>query len=337
MQAMVLHNTAAAEDDPLSLQDANRPEPGPGQLRVKVRTCGVCQTDLHVVEGDLPEARRPVIPGHQVVGVVDALGDRCRRFAPGDRVGIAWLRGTCGHCRYCQTGRENLCAEKVFTGYHADGGFAEYALVPEDFAYAIPDAFDDVAAAPLLCAGIVGYRALKRSRLGRGGKLAIYGFGSSAHLIAQIALHRGAELYVVTRSEGHQQMARQMGAVWAGEDASRMPGRAEAAILFAPVGKLVPAALKQLAPGGTLAIAGIYLTPMPEMDYRDCVFDERDIRSVTANTRQDGQELLDAAAEAGVTPQTTTYELGEANQALQDIKASAIDGTGVLVIDRGGQ
>jgi len=301
-------------------------------VRVKVRCCGICRTDLHVIEGELPPQKLPLVPGHQIVGVVDALGEDCSALAAGDRVGVAWLRHTCGVCRFCTAGRENLCESQRFTGYHADGGFAEYAVVAEDFAYRLPEAFDDVSAAPLLCAGIVGYRALKRAELPRGGRLAIYGFGSSAHVIMQIALHRGCEVYVVTRGRRHRELARRMGARWVGERAADMPVKTDSAIIFAPAGELVPDALGALDKGGTLSLAGIYMTPIPEMDYGECVFHERDIHSVTANTRQDGRELLAEAARIPIRPHTTTYPLDQANQALQDLKADRLNGTGVLVV-----
>ncbi len=247
-------------------------------------------------------------------------------------VGLAWLRHTCGLCKFCKSGRENLCESQRFTGYHEDGGFAEYALVDERFAYQIPPQFSDVQAAPLLCAGIVGYRALKRSNLPRGGTLAIYGFGSSAHVIMQIALHRGCKVYVVTRGASHRQLAAEMGAVWVGESTEKMPVKTDSAIIFAPAGPIVPQALKALEKGGTLSLAGIYMTPIPEMDYQQCLFHERDVHSVTANTRQDGRELLAEAAQIPIRPHTTTYELSDANRALQDLKADKISGTGVLLV-----
>jgi propanol-preferring alcohol dehydrogenase len=332
MKAMLLEDTAPIESAPLGLVDLPVPEPAAGEVRVKVHCCGVCRTDLHVVEGDLPREKMPVVPGHQVVGTVDALGPGCRRLQPGQRVGIAWLRWTCGRCQFCASGRENLCESARFTGYQADGGYAEYAVVHEDFAYEIPALFDDVQAAPLLCAGIIGYRALRRSQLPPGGRLALYGFGSSAHVLIQIATHRGCEVYVVTRDERHRELARQMGAVWAGARAEDMPVKAHSAILFAPVGELVPPALEKLEKGGTLALAGIYMTPIPAMDYQRYVFYERDIHSVTSNTRQDGRELLAEAAQIPLRPHTTVYPLAQANRALQDLKADRIAGTGVLMV-----
>ncbi|MGQ9576289.1 MAG: zinc-dependent alcohol dehydrogenase family protein [Thermoguttaceae bacterium] len=333
MKAMLLPRIGPMEASPLRWSDVPDPQPGPGHLRLKVRCCAICRTDLHVIEGDLPQEKLPIIPGHQIVGTVDALGPGCRRFKIGNRVGVAWLRHTCGTCEYCLRGRENLCESARFTGYHADGGYAEYALVPEDFAYAIPEPFSDVDAAPLLCAGIIGYRALRRSNLPDGGKLALFGFGSSAHVVIQIAQHRRCEVYVVTRGEGHVELARRMGAVWAGQRAEQLPVKVDSAIIFAPVGELVPPALESLKKGGTLAIAGIHMTPLPSMDYQRYVFFERDIRSVTSNTRQDGVELLSEAAAMPIRPHTTLYPLSEANRALQDLKNDRISGTGVLVMD----
>jgi propanol-preferring alcohol dehydrogenase len=247
-------------------------------------------------------------------------------------VGVAWLRHTCGKCEFCTAGKENLCESARFTGYHADGGYAEYALVPEAFAYAIPESFSDVEAAPLLCAGIIGYRALKRSNLPPGGRLALYGFGSSAHVVLQIAQHRGCEVYVVTRGEKHVALARRMGAVWAGQQAREMPVKVDSAILFAPAGELVPPALESLKKGGTLALAGIHMSPIPQMDYGRYVFYERDIRSVTCNTREDGRQLLAEAAEIPIRPHTTVYSLADANRALEDLKNDQISGTGVLAM-----
>jgi len=333
MRAIRLHEIAPIDSSPLRLCDVPAPQPAAGEVRVKVHCCAVCRTDLHVIEGDLPRQKLPVIPGHQIVGVVDQLGPGCQRLDIGQRVGIAWLRHTCGTCEHCCAGRENLCEAARFTGYHADGGYAEYAVVPEDYAYQIPDAFDDVQAAPLLCAGIIGYRALRRSQLPDGGRLAIYGFGSSAHVVLQIARRRGCEVYVVTRGERHREHARQMGAAWVGEQAEDLPVKVDSAIIFAPAGALVPPALAALKKGGTLALAGIHMTPIPQMDYQKHVFYERDIHSVTANTRADGRELLAEAARAGVQPHTTTYPLADANRALQDLKHDRIRGTGVLVID----
>ncbi len=332
MKAMVLAANAAIETAPLKLEDLPDPVPGAGQVRLKVRCCAICRTDLHVIEGELPPRKLPLVPGHQIVGTVDQLGQGCRRLAVGQRIGVAWLRHTCGRCRFCTTGRENLCADQRFTGYHADGGYAEYALVAEDFAYPLPGGFGDLEAAPLLCAGIVGYRALKRCNLPEGGTLAIYGFGSSAHVIMQIALHRGCRVYVVTRDARHQRLAAEMGAAWVGGSASGLPAAVDSAIVFAPAGELVPAALSKLDKGGTVALAGIYMTPVPQMDYTQCLFYERDVRSVTANTRADGRELLELAGSIPLRPRTVSYRLDQANQALGDLKADRISGTGVLIV-----
>ncbi|MGA2034266.1 MAG: zinc-dependent alcohol dehydrogenase family protein [Thermoguttaceae bacterium] len=333
MKAMRLPRVAPIDSSPLEMVELPMPEPGPGEVRVKVHCCAVCRTDLHVVEGDLPQEKMPIIPGHQVVGMVDALGPQCERLSLGTRVGLAWLRWTCGRCRFCGSGRENLCPDARFTGYHADGGYAQYTVAPEAFAYEIPAVFGDVEAAPLLCAGIIGYRALKRAEVPPGGKLALYGFGSSAHVLIQIARHRGCEVYVATRDQEHRDLARSMGAVWVGARPEELPVKVDSAILFAPVGALVPPALEKLDRGGTLALAGIYMTPIPEMDYQRCVFFERDIRSVTSNTRADGRELLAEAAEIPIRPRTTLYPLSEANRALQDLKADRINGTGVLMCE----
>lgn len=332
MQAMVLDEIAGVANSPLALRNVPEPEPGPGEVRIRVRCCAVCRTDLHVIEGDLPQAKRPVIPGHQIVGTVDALGEGCRELSIGQRVGVAWLRHTCGTCRFCASGRENLCENQRFTGYHADGGYAEAALVPEAFAYELPDVFGDAEATPLLCAGIIGYRSLKRSRLPDGGTLGIYGFGSSAHIVIQIALHRGCEVYVVTRGEEHRRLAREMGAAWVGSDAAEMPVKVDSAIIFAPAGELVPPALESLEKGGTLALAGIYMSEVPPLDYERHLFYERNVHSVTANTREDGRELLQEAAGIPIRPHVTTYPLQEANRALQDLKNDRINGTGVLTV-----
>jgi propanol-preferring alcohol dehydrogenase len=331
MKAMLLDGQAPIATSPLALRDVPVPEPGAGEVRVKVRACGLCRTDLHVIEGDLPPCRLPLIPGHQVVGAVDRLGPGATRFHPGDRIGIAWLRHTCGQCAYCCAGKENLCESSLFTGYHADGGYAEYAVVPEAFAYAIPPVFGDAEATPLLCAGIIGYRALERSETPRGGRLGIWGFGSSAHITIQVALARGCEVYVATRGEKHQALAREMGATWVGSAADPLPTRVDGGILFAPAGELIPVALRSLEKGGTLAVAGIWLSPIPGLDYERELFYERNLRSVTANTRADGEELLAEAAAIPLRPRVTTFPLEEANRGLQLLKADQLNGTGVLI------
>jgi alcohol dehydrogenase, propanol-preferring len=338
MKAMLLRRIAPVDSVPLELVELPVPEPGPGEVRIRVRCCAVCRTDLHVIEGDLPQQKMPVIPGHQIVGVIDKLGQplaASQNETPlrlGQRVGVAWLRHTCGHCRFCTAGKENLCHAARFTGYHADGGYAEYTVAPAAYCYELPADFNDIEAAPLLCSGIIGYRALRRCNLPPGGRLALYGFGSSAHVVIQIALARGCEVYVVTRGENHRELARRMGAVWVGENACDMPVKVDSAIMFAPAGELVLPALASLNDGGTLSLAGIYMTPIPQMDYERYVFRERDIHSVTCNTRQDGRELLAEAATIPIRPHTTLYPLADANRALQDLKTDRISGTGVLTI-----
>ena len=334
MRAMVLENIGAIENNPLRLQELPDPQPAENEVRVRVSCCAICRTDLHVIEGELPRQRLPLIPGHQIVGVVDRIGAKCKRLKVGLRVGIAWLRHTCGACAYCDAGRENLCTTSRFTGYHEHGGYAEYAVVPEDFAYELPAAeqFDDVQVAPLLCAGIIGYRALRRCNLRDGGSVALYGFGASAHVVAQLAVARGCRVFAVSRTPGHRELALRLGACWAGENAAALPEDVESAIIFAPAGELVPPALERLRPGGTLALAGIYMSAIPELDYERHVFYERDIHSVTSNTREDGRELLTEAAASQVHTNVKTYALEQANVALQDLKAGRIDGAGVLLI-----
>jgi len=332
---MSLAGPAPVESDPLRLDSRPAPSPGPDEILVRVIACGVCRTDLHIVEGDLPLVRSPIVPGHQVVGRVEGAGSGARRFRPGDRVGIAWLRRTCGACDACRRGRENLCESSEFTGYHADGGFADYAVVPEAFAYAVPPLFGDAEAAPLLCAGIIGYRALKRSDVPPGGRLGIYGFGASAHVTLQVARARGCEVFVCTREASHRELARRLGATWVGDIGEAMPAKADGTILFAPVGDLVPVALRNLARGGTLALAGIYMTPVPPLDYERDLFYERNVRSVTANTRADGEELLAEAARIPIRPATTTFPLEDANRALALLKRGGFAGAGVLLTGEG--
>jgi propanol-preferring alcohol dehydrogenase len=329
---MLLRHNAPTHDRPLELVDLPDPSPGPGEALVRVSACAVCRTDLHVIEAELPPRRLPLILGHQVVGRVEALGPGCRRFQPGERVGIAWLRHTCGTCVYCRAGSENLCEGSRYTGYHEHGGYAEMAVVPEDFAYRVPDAFADEEATPLLCAGIIGYRALVRSEVPRGGRLGLYGFGSSAHVVLQIALHRGCEVFVATRGESHRALAARMGAAWVGGATDPLPVTVDSAIVFAPAGEIVPAALQSVRKGGTVALAGIYLTPVPEMDYESCLFHEKNLRSVEANTRADGEALLREAAEIPIRPRLTRFRLDEANEALVRLKEDRLDGTGVLSV-----
>jgi propanol-preferring alcohol dehydrogenase len=329
---MVLNQPAPIDISPLQMREVPDPIPGPREARIRINCCAICRTDLHVIEGDLTPVKLPIIPGHQIVGTVDKIGAECTVLCPGLRVGIAWLRHTCGQCRFCTAGRENLCEQSQYTGYTADGGYAEFAIVPEDFAYEIPGEFSDVQASPLLCAGIIGYRAMRRCDLRPGKSLAIFGFGSSAHIVLQLAVHQRCDVYVVSRNQNHQELAMKLGARWAGADASEMPAKAQSAIVFAPVGSVVPSALQCLDRGSVVSLAGIHMSPIPELNYDRDLFQERDIHPVTANTRQDAIELLQAASQAHVKPQTATYPLRDANRALSDMKSGRIDGTGVLIV-----
>lgn len=330
MNAMVLDSPASVETSPLQARELPMPEPGAGEVLIAVEVCGVCRTDLHVVEGELPPHRQPIIPGHEVVGRIERVGEGVSRFRVGDRVGAAWLYASCGHCAYCLRHEENLCANPTFTGYDANGGYAEYMVAREAFVYPLPEGVSSREAAPFLCAGIIGYRALRRSAARPGDTLGLYGFGASAHVVIQIARHWGCEVYVCTRGERHQALAREMGAVWTGAADATPPQKLRSSILFAPAGELVPVALKALDRGGTLALAGIYMTPVPEMDYQECLFEERNLRSVTANTREDGKELLRLAAEIPLHTHTQEFPLAEANKALQALKQDRINGAAVL-------
>ncbi len=330
MRAWEVTRPAPIDDAPLELVERREPEPGPGQVRVRIAACGVCRTDRHVSEGDLPVHRPRVVPGHEVVGRVDAAGPGAARFRTGDRVGVAWLAWTCGVCRFCRRGQENLCLRATFTGWDHDGGYAESTVVDERYAYRLPDDLDDDQAAPLLCAGIIGYRALRSTGLPHGGRLGIYGFGGSAHITAQIALAEGASLYVATRSAEARSLAGRLGATWVGPADARPPDPLDAAIYFAPVGDLVPGALEALDRGGTLVIAGIHLSDIPALDYSAQLFEERKLRSVTANTRQDGEELLRLAPRLGVQAVTTQYPLEQADRALADLAHDRVTGAAVL-------
>lgn len=332
MKAMLLDRAGDVASDPLQLRDLPVPLPGPGEVLVKVQVCAVCRTDLHVIEGELPDVKRPLIPGHQVVGTVARLGAGVTEVQEGDRVGIAWLQGTCGICEFCTSGRENLCLKARFTGYQVDGGYAEYAVVPARFAYPIPPAFADEDAAPLLCAGIIGYRALRLSGIKPGQRLGLYGFGASAHIAIQIARHWGCQVYVSSLKAEHQALARELGAVWVGGAQDVPPDSLHGSIIFAPAGELVPPALRALERGGTLALAGIHMSPIPSLDYDRDVFGERVLRSVTANTRQDGIDLLREAAAIPITPRTVRFPLPQANRALQALKAGSFQGAAVLTI-----
>ena len=326
---MLLEKPLPAEESPLVQREIPMPSPGVGEVRIRVRCCGVCHTDLHTVEGELPLPRLPIVPGHQIVGVVDAIGSGVRQMKEGDRVGIPWLYSTDGTCKYCVQGLENLCDNGRFTGYHVNGGYAEATTVPEDFAHSLPSSFSDENAAPLLCAGIIGYRSYRLSNIRPGERLGLYGFGASAHLVIQLARHEGCEVYVFTRTAAHRELARKLGAAWVGGAEGNPPSPLDAAIIFAPAGALVRDALPVLRKGGTLALAGITMSPIPELDY-SLLYHERVIRSVANSTRQDCREFLQLAAEANLKTEIQTYALDEANQALQDLKHSRIEGAAVL-------
>jgi alcohol dehydrogenase, propanol-preferring len=315
---------------PLRLVERPVPAPGRGEALVRVAVCGVCRTDLHLAEGDLVAHRPRTTPGHEVVGYVESLGPGCERLRVGQRVGAAWLARSCGQCRFCRADRENLCVEPSFTGWDVDGGFAEYALVDERFVYDIPDRFSDDEAAPLLCAGIIGYRALARAELPAGGRLGIYGFGGSAHLIAQVAIADGAVVHVMTRSAGDRRLALELGAASAQGADDPPPEALDAAILFAPVGTLVPPALEALDRGGTLAVAGIHLSDVPALNYANDLFNERTLRSVTANTRGDGRAFLAAAERAAVRVVTTPYPFDALDRALADLAHGRFSGAAVV-------
>jgi propanol-preferring alcohol dehydrogenase len=329
---MVLNRVCPAEEKPLTFVDIDDPVPGAGEIRIRIKACGVCHTDLHVVEGELPARKLPLVPGHEIAGVVDAVGEGVTSFKQGDRAGVAWLNSTCGACRFCLSGRENLCVRARFTGYDVNGGYAQYTVVPEGFAYPIPDGFPDMEAAPLLCAGIIGYRALRLSDIRKGGRLGLYGFGASAHIVIQVAQHWGCQVYVFTRSEEHRKLAEKLGAVWSGGAEDDPPEKMESSIIFAPAGKLVLDALRVLEKGGTLALAGIYMTPVPQMDYEKHLYYERTIRSVANSTREDAEEILKLAAEIPIRTEIEEFDLEQANHVLLQVKRGAVQGAGVLRI-----
>ena len=331
MQACVLQKPAKVEADPLAYIDVPAPQPASGEVLVRVNYCGVCRTDLHVVEGELPPRKSPVIPGHQVVGVAEKLGAGAQKFAPGTRVGIAWLHHTDGTCQYCRSGAENLCDNPAFTGYSVDGGYAEYVVAPQDFVYAIPEQFPDEQAAPLLCAGIIGFRSLRLSGIQPGGKLGFYGFGAAAHVAIQVARHWNVEVYAATRDARHQKLALELGAKWAGGTLAVPPEKLDAAIVFAPAGEIVPAALAALRKGGTLVLGGIHMSPIPSFDY-DLLYQERMIRSVANNTREDGRDFLRIAVEIPILTRVQIFPLHEANRALNALKNDAIPGAAVIKV-----
>jgi propanol-preferring alcohol dehydrogenase len=334
MQAWVVRAPGPIETGPLDYQEKPVPAPAPGELLVQVLACAVCRTDLHVSEGDLPVHREHVTPGHMVVGTVAALGEGAADYAAGDRVGVAWLRHTDGTCAYCRRGNENLCPDSRYTGWDADGGYAEYLTVPAPFAYRLPDDVPAVELAPLMCAGIIGYRALLRASLPEHGRLGLYGFGDSAHLCAQVALAQGATVHALTRGEAAQRLALELGAASARGAYDAPPEPLDSAILFAPVGDLVPVAMRALDRGGVLAVAGIHLSDIPRLTYETELFYEKELRSVTSNTRRDGREFLALALRYRVRATTHEYPMAQAQQALQDLKAGRFDGAAVLVNSR---
>jgi len=331
MKACLLERPGRIESNPLKFIEVLKPEPEANQVLIRVRYCGVCRTDLHVVEGELPPRKLPVIPGHQIVGTVELVGERVARFRVGARVGVAWLHHVDGMCSYCLEGRENLCDHPCFTGYTEDGGYAEYLCAPEDFVYSIPEIFPDKQAAPLLCAGIIGFRSLRLSGIKPGGRLGFYGFGAAAHIAIQVARHWNVEVHAFTRDDRHQRLALNLGAGWAGGTLDEPPEKLDAAIIFAPAGEIVPAALKALRKGGTLVLAGIHMSPIPTLDY-NLLYQERVIRSVANNTRQDGEEFLQLAAKIPIRTRVQIFPLSEANRALNALKNDAISGAAVLQI-----
>ena len=332
MRAMVLHKQMPIESYPLKLANIEKPVAQKGEILVKVKACGVCRTDLHVIEGDLKSKTMPIIPGHQVVGVVERLGDGCKEFKIGERIGVTWLGYTCQKCFFCKHEQENLCEASAYTGYMLQGGFAEYIIVKEAYAYHLTGSFDDVHYTPLLCAGIIGYRAYKRSNIKPRGHLAIFGFGSSAHLIIQIALFQGVKVFVATDSKHHQMLAKAMGASWVSDTKDELPLKVDSAIVFAPAGEIVPYALKAINKGGTVSLAGIHMTPIPQLNYETDLFHEKSLCSIEANTRKDGKEFLAIANQIPIEAHTKIYPLEQANEALTDLKRHKLQGTAVLII-----
>ena len=333
MKAMLLNDPQTIENKPLALVDLPVPAPGSHDILIQNVACGICHTDIHIAEGDLQLKKRPVIPGHQVVGVVTKRGDAVKQLKEGDMVGVAWLHSTCGSCTFCQQGSENLCESAQFTGLDANGGYAQFMVIPAQFTYPLPEGFSPNKAAPLLCAGIIGYRALRLSRAKKGDLLGLFGFGASAHVAIQIALHWGCRVFVFTRGKGHQELARKLGASWVGHPKDKPPDKLNSAIIFAPAGSLVLNALEALQKGGTLALAGIYMSPIPEMDYVRHLYHEKTIQSVANSTRIDGRDLLALAAEIPIQTQIQLFSLQEANEALLALKTGEINGAGVLEIN----
>jgi len=331
MKAQLLRRPRSVEQSPLEMTELPAPTPADGELLLRVHVCGLCHTDLHTVEGEI-SGKLPIVPGHQIVGVVEKVGRSVREVRVGDRVGVPWLHRACGECEFCRSDRENLCERAQFTGFHVNGGYAEYAVAPAAFAVKIPDNFDDAHAAPLLCAGIIGYRALRLSNVRPQQTLGLYGFGASAHIAIQIALRWGCEVHVATRGAEHQRLAKELGAAWVGTAEDVPADTLHSAVMFAPAGALVPEALRALRKGGTLALAGIYMTPIPEMKY-ELLYHERMVRSVANATRDDARQLMQLAGQIPIRTEVQTFPLAGANDALVALKRSEIHGAGVLIID----
>jgi len=331
MRAARLHNQAPIEDEPLRIEECADPQPGAGEVLLRVRACGACHTDLHIVEGDLPPKKLPLIPGHQIVGVIEEVGEGVDKERVGERVGVPWMSSSCGECEQCRAGRENLCADARYTGYDLDGGFAELVVAPQGAAHRLPEGMSDVAAAPLLCAGIIGYRSLRRAELGAGERLGLFGFGASAHIAIQVARHWDCEVFVFTRGEHHRELALRLGAAWVGEARDDPPAPLQAAVTFAPVGWIVREALRVTAPGGTVAVNAIHLDGIPELDYQEHLYGERTLRSVTNLTHRDADEFLALAARIPVATTVEEFPLEEANRALVEMKRSDIDAAAVLI------
>jgi len=332
MKAFLLKQTASIDESPLEAVDVPIPEPGDQDVLLRVLACGLCHTDLHIVEGELPLPRLPIVPGHQIVAIVEAVGWEVGLPKLGDKVGVGWFHSSCGDCSFCSSERENLCSAGRFTGYHVDGGYAQYALAPAASTYPIPEGFSDQQAAPLLCGGVIGYRALRLSGAGPGQVLGLYGFGASAHIVIQLARHSGCRVFVFTRSPAHQELASRLGAAWAGQPHDVPPEEPDSSIIFAPAGSLVPVALGKLKRGGTLVLAGITMSPIPEMPYQ-MLYEERTVRSVANATRRDARELLALAAEIPVKTQVEVFPADDLNRALRLLKLGKINGAGVARIE----
>ena len=332
MKAQVLKESCSIINNPLELVDVDKPEPVRGQVRVRILACGVCRTDLHITEGDLNLTKYPIIPGHQIVGIIDDVGPEVKNLTLGQRVGVSWIYSTCGKCHSCNYEMENLCVNAQFTGYTVNGGYSQFIVVPQNFVYSIPNSFNDLEAAPLLCAGVIGYRSLKLSKVKKGQVLGMHGFGGSAHVVIQIATYLGYLVHVFTRSKLHQSLARSLGAVWVGQAEEGMSDSLDGSIIFAPNGDLIPIALRHIRKGGTVALAGIYMSRLPSFRY-ELIYGEKTLRSVANNTRQDVHDLLYYANEIPIHTEVKVYELNQANEALQDLKAGIVNGAAVLKIN----